>query len=102
MSHTHIYNIQFFLFLGLYGRRTRQRDIAPVRHSQSARSKTQGLEDHHVAFIIFDVGQPPSQQQQRHIRTYVEHIDIEFPVERQTDGGQSDGHRIRTAEGAEL
>jgi len=93
------------LFLGLHGRRSRQRDIAPVRNSQSARSKTQRLEDHHVAFVIIDVGQspsPPQQLQQRNIRTYVEHIDIEFPVERQTDGGQSDAHRIRTAQGAEL
>lgn len=64
---------------GLHGRRARQRDIAAIRDGQSARSETQGFQDDHVPVIV------QSPQQQRYIRALVQHINIKFPVERQTN-----------------
>lgn len=83
---------------GLHGRRARQRDIAAIRHGQGARSETQRFEDDNVAFVK----QPSPQQQQRSVRTLVQHIHIEFSVERQTDRGQSDADGLRTFKGAQL
>lgn len=82
---------------GLHGGRARQGDIVAVRHGQGARSKAQGLENDHVVVVV-----EPSPPPQRHIRTPVQHIDIELSVQRQTDRRQGDAHRFRTAEGARL
>lgn len=87
---------------GLHGRRAWQRDIAAVRHGQSTGpTKAQGLEDDRVKPAA-PPSSPQSSPQQRDIRTPIEHIDIEFPIEGQADGRQGDAHRVRTAQGAQL